>query len=296
MLSSENVKLRKRIKTLVKGKEKLKTKEFNSTVMTADFQNEGKRKFYTGLPSPALLTWLFNLVCGCLQKFEKISPPDQVILTLMKLRLGLSTSDLAVRFGISKELASDVVRSVIMNMACRLKFLISWPSRKAATNICDAINYMHDQTTIMIDCLEISIEEPLTISARNQTWSDSKDCNTIKAVLGAAHNGLIIFVSQCWGGSISNKELILLSGFLGKIEAGDLVMADRDFYIGEDLDTLGVSFVVHPSVEMTAARRMSKGFEKLKGFKILSETQPLSILPYIDDALTCCVALSNLYP
>lgn len=282
-------------------RQRVVNKDFYQTVMTMDYLTEAKKKYYTGLPSSAALAWLSNLVSGCLREYEGINPPDQILLTLMKLRLGLCTSDLAVRFGINKKLASVIERNVLMNMACRLKFLICWPSRKPASNTYDEFTIDQVKTTVLIDCLEFCIDEPLTASAKTQTWSDSKNCYTIKVLLGVAHCGLITFVSQCWGGSISNKELILRSGLLGEIEAGDLVIANREFCIGDDLHMLGVRFEIHSSESFAARRQdsdavMKQAFEKLKSYKILSEALPLSILSCIDDALLCCAALTNLHP
>lgn len=296
-LTVENEKLRKNIKEL--EKEKLMNKEFCQNVMSMDSLPDIRKRFYTGLPSPAVITWLINLVCGCFRDFKEISPPDQLLLTLMKLRLGLSTSDLAVRFGITKKLASVVVENVIQNMACKLKFLISWRSKDSPLNEFNASTANQDKSTIMIDCLEFPIEEPLTPSARAQTWSEGKECSTIKVVTGTARHGLIIFVSQSWGGKISNKELILRSGFLSEIESGDIVMANRDFYIGDDLHVLGASFQIHQSKPYSVNRlrhsAMKYTFERLKAYKILSKPLPLSILPYFDEVLVCCAALGNLH-
>lgn len=281
--------------------QKTVNKEFYQTVMSMDFLSDVKKKYYTGLPSTGVLAWLNNLICGCLREHKEINPPDQLLLTLMKLRLGLSTADLAVRFGITKKLASVVIENVIMNMASKLKFLINLPSRKSASDRHEPCIVDQAKRTVMIECLEFGIEEPLTLSARNQTWNDSKKCYTIKVLLGAANRGLINFVSQCWGGSISNKELILHSGFFGEIEAGDVVISNKDFFIRDDLHLLGARFEIHLS-ELSATRRnssnsvMIQAFEKIKNFKIFSGTLPLSVLPYIDDALSCCAAFSNLQP
>lgn len=294
----KNEQLRKNVKEL--EKQKLMNKEFCQNVMNLDSLPDMKKKFYTGLPSPAVVTWLINLVCGCFREFKEISPRDQLLLTLMKLRLGLTTSELALRFGITKKLASVAVEDAIHSMACRLRFLISWRSKDSALNEFNAATGNQDKSNIMIDCLEFPIEEPLTPSARDQTWSEGKECNTIKAVVGTAHHGLIIFVSQAWGGKISNKELILRSGFLSEINSGDIVMANRDFYIGDDLHVLGALFQVEQCEPYSAKKlkhcAMKYTSERLEAYyKILSKPLPLSILHYFDEVLVCCAALGNLH-
>ena len=56
---------------------------------------------------------------------------------------------------------------------------------------------------------------------------------------------MIVFVSELYTGSISDKEIVIRSGFLdtlkskvpvGEILAADAVMADKGFDIGDELD------------------------------------------------------------
>ena len=50
------------------------------------------------------------------------------------------------------------------------------------------------------DCTEILIERPKSLNALAKTWSDYKQPNTIKILIGISQNGFIIFVSACNGG------------------------------------------------------------------------------------------------
>ncbi|KAH7984760.1 hypothetical protein HPB52_023718 [Rhipicephalus sanguineus] len=45
--------------------------------------------------------------------------------------------------------------------------------------------------------------------------------------------------SECWGGKVSDKQLVLLTDFTKKLEYGDEVMADRGFNVTEELAVLG---------------------------------------------------------
>ncbi len=54
------------------------------------------------------------------------------------------------------------------------------------------------RTTCIIDCSEIFIECPSSLSARAETFSNYKHHNTVKFLVAVSPTGAIIFVSKCW--------------------------------------------------------------------------------------------------
>ena len=68
--------------------------------------------------------------------------------------------------------------------------------------------------------------------------------NTFKSLILVDAKGRIVFVSQLYTWSVSDKEIVLRSGFLetrknkvavGEILAADAVMVDKGFDIGDEL-------------------------------------------------------------
>ncbi len=53
----------------------------------------------------------------------------------------------------------------------------------------------------------------------------------MKVLIGITPQGVISYLSQCWGGRTSDKHITENCGFLDKILPGDLILADRGFDI-----------------------------------------------------------------
>ena len=89
------------------------------------------------------------------------------------------------------------------------------------------------KVSIIIDCL--FIERPSNLEVRATTWSNYKHKNTVKVLLGITPQGVISFVSDTWGGRVSDKYLTDHCGILKKLLPGDIVLADRGFDISESV-------------------------------------------------------------
>ena len=63
--------------------------------------------------------------------------------------------------------------------------------------------------------------------------------NTVKILLGIAPQGVLSFVSEPWGGRVSDKYLTEHCGILDKLHPGDIVLADRGFDISDSRNNAG---------------------------------------------------------
>ena len=84
------------------------------------------------------------------------------------------------------------------------------------------------------------VETPSLPDIQQMTFSNYKNSNTFKVLVGISPSGGIIFISDLYPGSISDKELTRKSGILELLQRGDSVMADRGFDIQDDLTPHGV--------------------------------------------------------
>ena len=250
-----------------------------------------------------------------------VSLADQLLMVLMKLRYADPHQHLAYQFGIDITRVSKIFHHWINDMHAELQPLITWPQRDVQRKTLPAcFKPQYSQTTCIIDCSEIFIQRPTSLTARSQTYSNYKSRNTVKILIAISPTGAIIFVSKCWGGRASDKHITSHSGFLNKLIHGDLVLADRGFDISEALACYGANLAIPPFTkrkpqlscrEVETARELSRvrihverAIRKVKNYKLLQATLLITLVknPHdqgycvIDKILFVCCALCNLQP
>ena len=165
------------------------------------------------------------------------------MVVMLKLRINLPLVDLSYRYNLSTSTVSKVLLKWINQMDIRLKCLIIWPERKNLQKTMP--NCFHSsfgkKVAIVIDCFEIFLERPSNLKARSSTWSNYKHRNTAKVLLGIVPQGAVAFVSDTWGGRVSDKYLAENGSILRKLLPGDIVLADRGFDISESVSMMQAS-------------------------------------------------------
>ena len=152
---------------------------------------------------------------------------------------------------------------------------------------------MHPSTRVILDATEIYIEQPHIPELQQMTFSNYKNCNTYKGLIGISPGGVVTFVSRLFAGSISDKELTRQSGILDILEPGDTVMADCGFEIEDDLilKMRGVQLNIPPFMrektqlpgkELVITRRIAslqihvkRETERIKNFHIFDRPLPV---------------------
>lgn len=287
-------------------------------------QSDDHVRFYTGLPNKQVLQSVFTLVTNGLtadhDASTKLTPFQEFMCTMLKLRLNSPLQDLSYRFGISVSTVSRILLKWLTQMDVRLQNLVFWPDREQLQKtmpICFQESF-GKRVSIIIDCFEIYIERPSNLYARASTWSSYKHKNTAKVLIGISPQGVVTYVSETWGGRVSDKHLTENCGILQNLLPGDIVLADRGFDIADSVGmtqarlhipafTKGKSQLSALEVEETrkianvrihVERVISNVRQK---YSILQSTIPIHFLqkrtnediPLLDRMVRICCALNN---
>ena len=179
-------------------------------------------------------------------------------------------------------------------------------------------NEFWKKVAVIIDCFEIFIDKLSNLSARASTWSNYKHHNTAKVLLEISPQGVVSFVSECWGGRVSDKYLTEHCGILKKLLPGDIVLADRGFDIAELVAMMQAHLHIPAftkgkpqlsAVEVESTRKIANvriHVERVIGcvrqkYGILQGTLPIDFvskrlgedIPVIDRIVRVCCALNN---
>ena len=273
--------------------------------------DENMVTFYTGFPSYSTLKSVNDFLGPSVNnlKYSKkqeesskwsrkkrlrqrsLPPLEEFLMTLVRLRLGLFEQDLAHRFGVSQSTVSRITCTWINFLYLKLEELPLWPPKELVkSNLPKPFRSNYLSTRVILDATEIYIEQPHPPELQQMTFSNYKNGNTYKALIGISPDGVITFVSSLFPGSISDKALTRQIGMLDLLEEGDSVMADRGFDIEEDLLLRGVHLNMPPFLrnksqlsekELIVTRRIAslrihveRAMERIKIFTFLIEVYP----------------------
>lgn len=267
---------------------------------------ERNPKLYLGIPPESL--FIVKIICSKCQ-VGKI----EVFISLKKIKLNLPYSVLADDFCTSVATVCLAIQNCLPKMSQFFEKFIQWKSLseiKACLPIPFRFRYKNIQC--IIDCFEISIQKPSNPVLQSLSWSEYKKGNTMKYLVGCTPDGLISFVSNGYGGRTSDRMIVEESGFLGVLEDGAHVMADRGFKnIDELLSTKNNVLVRPPSVsskqksskeEVKTAKKIAslrihieRVISRIREFDILKPhaTVNLNLVKYLDDIVVIACGIIN---
>ena len=263
----------------------------------------------TGIPSLAVL--------DALEKHVQVRLPTnndvrkRIVLTMMRLKLGLSLTCLAVLFRCDRSHCSRLFSSTIVALADVLREVIDWPTKDEIRNWMPKSFKKFLKTRVILDCAEVPVEKPQCLLCRVRTYSHYYGQHTLKFMVGCAPSGSISCISKAYGGRASDKKIFSESGVLEKLEPyADAVMVDKGFMIEDLCETYAVELIRPPflrkkvqfseheaklTADIARARvHVERAIQRLRLFNVLKQKMPWTLLPYADAIITTIGGITNL--
>ncbi|XP_071337802.1 uncharacterized protein [Trachinotus anak] len=250
------------LKALKKENQALRESVEKMSLSENSLRNDAEKvKFYTGLPNYFVLETVMWLLAPHMDgmKNVKLSKFQQLLLTLMRLRLDLRNQDLAYRFGVKVGTVTRTVHRMVNIMSSTLvPTAVFWPSRaELRKNLPAALRTSHPDCAVIIDCFTVPFEEPVSRGNQQQQQQQrvptsqgmGASYNVLKYLIGVAPQGVVTFVSRGVLGNVSDKSLAEGCGFLCKLLPGDIVLASRNLDIADSVAARGALFKIAGSYQ-----------------------------------------------
>lgn len=279
--------------------------------------NDGSIHFFTGLESFHKFIFVFNLLGSCAQlNYYCGNPPvnihvvDQFFITLLILRRHYTYEYIAALCGTTIKEVYNIFTTWVRFISLQFRSVDLWIDRqKIKDNMPLDFFVKYPMTRLILDATEFPIKKPSLPSAQQITFSSYKNRNTVKALIGITPSGLISYVSPCYGGSATDRQIIERSNLFHKFDYNDEIMVDKGLNVQDIFIPYGVkvnmpSFFkkgnqINPET-LTSNRKVAskrvhveRVIGMLKTYKILTEpiNQTETILS--SDIVFICAMLVN---
>ena len=198
--------------------------------------------YYTGLESAKKLVAVFATLGPAVNHlnyhrtktvdFDCISPINQFILMLAKLRQNLDYLPLSKLCGVSEYTAQNIFITWVNFCSMQWGEINVWPERDLTLfHAPEDFKLKFPTTRVIVDGTEIPIQKPSNPMSQRATFSSYKNRNTAKVIVGSTPGGLISYLSPAYGGSASDRQIIERSPLSNMCDPGDSVMADKGFNV-----------------------------------------------------------------
>ena len=187
---------------------------------------------------------VFKIIADALSKYNLtyyegwnvtgVTKEDQLLLTLVKLRLNSQDLDLGDRFGVSDTTVSNIFNTYIHALHELLFGGIMRdyiPSQMKCKSSMPASFAEFSSARLVMDATEVTMDIPQKLDKKALTYSSYKSRHTVKSVLSVAPNAAIVHVSDLYPGSASDNAIVQHCGVLSKLVPGDMILADKGFTI-----------------------------------------------------------------
>ncbi|XP_066919410.1 uncharacterized protein [Clytia hemisphaerica] len=286
--------------------------ECNPMSMNVILKSEEKTKYFIGLSRKhfwSLYNFLgdakFNLTYwnssysrnSSTRKFS-IPIPNQLFITLLRLRRGFNLYTMAHFYSVSETTISTIFNTWIMFLFHHFKSLgndILFPERQVFKKTLPKVFRPFKNVRASIDCTELKCEAPRDYKRQGNMYSNYKSHCTFKCLIAVNPNGAACFVSDLFEGSINDVDIFQKCGILQQVNFQDSFLVDKGFTVQHLLLPKQASIFIPPFLgkrerftkeEVLLCKRIAKARihverfnERLKRFRLLDGIIQLSLTP-----------------
>ena len=247
---------------------------------------------------------------------------NSILFTLVILRTGMHLNVAAALFGLSNSTAGRVFMTWLCLLWSAHFPLVRMPTWSEVADGCPTSVRERGmgEVAVMIDCTEFTAERMSMKDAAHYLFSPYKQRPTVKFVVGITTSGAFCYVSDGYGGSMTDNAVVRKSGLLDVLKEqrypeGAEVLADSGFNgLEMDLMKIGMFLSMPPSSRgrLDEARfseeddgfstdeaknvllHVGRAIGGLKEWKYVVQPVTWDSLDLIDTAVQLCAALTNM--
>lgn len=222
---------------------------------------------------------------------------------------------IATLFKITDRTVAKRFYFILPYLKSAMSVLIYWPEKEEIVGNMPKCFMPFMSTRVVLDCFESQIATLKCLSCRILTYSHYKKKNKPPnfVLAPATPAGLTSYLSPAYGGRTSDKCIFNDDQFLKTVELiphTDSIMVDKGFFIEKECEEYGVKLIRPPflrkvpqltktdaaeNVKIAKARvHVERAIQRVRLFKIMTQTVERHILPWIDDISVIVCAMVNL--
>ncbi|VDI44139.1 Hypothetical predicted protein [Mytilus galloprovincialis] len=165
-------------------------------------------------------------------RVDQLNIENHFFLTLIKLRRHKTNFELSRLLSISEHSVTNIWITWLNFMSGQWKELDLWPSRDLVRFFSPSdFKLKFPSTRLFVDGTEMPVKKPKSPIAQQSTYSTYKNRNTVKVLVGCSPSGLVSYVSDSYGGSVSDRQIVERSNLINLCDPGDSIMADKGFNV-----------------------------------------------------------------
>jgi len=160
-----------------------------------------------------------------------LAPQEQMLLTVVWLRLYPTMEVLGFLFGVSDTTAQRAVARVLplLEAAGRDSMRLPDPGRKGRRDL-GAVLGQVPELAVVIDSLEQRVQRPRARAEADRHYSGKKKAHTLKSQVAVTqHNGRLIDIGPSVRGPTADSTLLDHSGLLDRLDPNTLLYGDKAY-------------------------------------------------------------------